>query len=426
MPGPRSTCRAPAGSASTRPRACWPAKATSRWPARRDPQTAAPISGARRPLRGRVRLRDERAPHQRAAARDQALCRGGWQEILAAGQQIDARLQRGDVRLTVRRRAHLRLDRRPGRRRVEHRGGRTQPSGSGRRPDQATEGPVRTGRAPSLRPGQMVPRRAAAALGVRALLARRRPAAVAQSGPDRGREAVRPAGDAGAGRAVHAADSRERLGIDAECAVPAYEDPAYFVLKEHMLPANLDPIDNKLDDPMERTRLARVFDRGLDVASGYALPIQRWNARGRRPLAQRALADAPRPAVPDARRFAGRLPPAAGGPALGAGRGLPARGPAGPVRRPCGPARTGAAASGTAAADGASRAIRMAPTSGREPSGPRWPSSRATAGSAFSCRRSRVRRNISSWSPRSRTPRPSWTCRCCSRAMPRPTIRGST
>ena len=120
--------------------------------------------------------------------------------------------------------------------------------------------------------------------------------------------------------------------------MPAYEDPAYFVLKEHMLPANLDPIDNKLDDPMERARLARVFDRGLDVASGYALPIQRWNARGGRPLAQRALADAARPAVPDPGQLAGRLPPAAGGAALGAGRGLPACGLAGPVRRPCGPA----------------------------------------------------------------------------------------
>ena len=33
-PGPRCTCRARAGSASIRPRACSPAKGTSRWPAR--------------------------------------------------------------------------------------------------------------------------------------------------------------------------------------------------------------------------------------------------------------------------------------------------------------------------------------------------------------------------------------------------------
>ena len=47
-PGPRSTCRAPAGSASIRPPACSPARATSRWPARRSPSSAAPITGARR------------------------------------------------------------------------------------------------------------------------------------------------------------------------------------------------------------------------------------------------------------------------------------------------------------------------------------------------------------------------------------------
>ncbi len=35
MPGARCTCRAPAGSDWTRPRDFWPAKGTSRWPARR-------------------------------------------------------------------------------------------------------------------------------------------------------------------------------------------------------------------------------------------------------------------------------------------------------------------------------------------------------------------------------------------------------
>ena len=39
-PGPRCICRAPAGWASTRPPACSPARATSRWPAR--PTRSAP------------------------------------------------------------------------------------------------------------------------------------------------------------------------------------------------------------------------------------------------------------------------------------------------------------------------------------------------------------------------------------------------
>ncbi len=72
------------------------------------------------------------------------------------------------------------------------------------------------------------------------------------------------------------------LGVDEGCAQPAFEDPATFVLKEHMLPENLDPLDNRLDDPLERQRLARVFDRGLEQPVGYVLPVQRWQARGRR------------------------------------------------------------------------------------------------------------------------------------------------
>ena len=73
----------------------------------------------------------------------------------------------------------------------------------------------------------------------------------------------------------------ERLGIDTDYVLPAFEDPAHFMLKEHMLPENLDPSDNKLEDVQERKRLARVFDRGLDVPSGFVLPVQRWQSRDR-------------------------------------------------------------------------------------------------------------------------------------------------
>ena len=45
-PGPKSICRARAGSGSIRPPVCSPAKATFRWPARPTPQSAAPITGA--------------------------------------------------------------------------------------------------------------------------------------------------------------------------------------------------------------------------------------------------------------------------------------------------------------------------------------------------------------------------------------------
>ena len=73
-----------------------------------------------------------------------------------------------------------------------------------------------------------------------------------------------------------------RLGVDPDHATPAYEDPLHFLAKEHHLPINVTPEDNRLADPEARARLARVFHRGLNKPSGYALPIQRWNAHDER------------------------------------------------------------------------------------------------------------------------------------------------
>ena len=69
-----------------------------------------------------------------------------------------------------------------------------------------------------------------------------------------------------------------RLELDPEAATPAYEDPWHFIGQEQKLPENLDAATNRLDDPMARARLARVFERGLGKPVGYVLPVQRWNA----------------------------------------------------------------------------------------------------------------------------------------------------
>jgi len=73
------------------------------------------------------------------------------------------------------------------------------------------------------------------------------------------------------------------LIIDPDCAVPAYEDPFPYLAREQSLPENVDPFDSKLEDPEERARLARVFERGLGNPVGWVLPVQRWNARDGRP-----------------------------------------------------------------------------------------------------------------------------------------------
>ncbi len=74
------------------------------------------------------------------------------------------------------------------------------------------------------------------------------------------------------------------LDVAPDLALPAFEDPAQWILKEASLPENVTPENSKLKDPEERLRIARVFGRGLTEPSGFVLPIQPWQARadGRR------------------------------------------------------------------------------------------------------------------------------------------------
>ncbi len=66
----------------------------------------------------------------------------------------------------------------------------------------------------------------------------------------------------------------KRLRIDEEFLITAYEDPLEYLHAERKLPVNVDPIDNNLDDAEERERLRRTYERGLNVATGYVLPLQ--------------------------------------------------------------------------------------------------------------------------------------------------------
>ena len=70
-----------------------------------------------------------------------------------------------------------------------------------------------------------------------------------------------------------------RLGITTEHVLPAFEDPAERMLKDGALPHNIDPADPKIDDPAERARIMREFERHLSAPTGYVLPVQHWGAQ---------------------------------------------------------------------------------------------------------------------------------------------------
>ena len=67
----------------------------------------------------------------------------------------------------------------------------------------------------------------------------------------------------------------EELGLDPQCVFPAYEDAFYYLWRERRLPVNVDPLDSRLEDPMERERLAKVFEQGLARVIGNVLPVAR-------------------------------------------------------------------------------------------------------------------------------------------------------
>jgi uncharacterized protein (DUF2126 family)/transglutaminase-like putative cysteine protease len=67
----------------------------------------------------------------------------------------------------------------------------------------------------------------------------------------------------------------EALGIEPKHAHPAFEDAWYYMWRERRLPVNVDPFDARLEDEMDRARLAQVFEQGLAKTVGYVLPLRR-------------------------------------------------------------------------------------------------------------------------------------------------------
>ena len=74
------------------------------------------------------------------------------------------------------------------------------------------------------------------------------------------------------------------LGISDQNIQGAYEDPLVALLNEALLPIDVDPLKANLKDPLERRALAKQLSHGLDIPSGYVLPLgwgsTRWITSG--------------------------------------------------------------------------------------------------------------------------------------------------
>lgn len=67
----------------------------------------------------------------------------------------------------------------------------------------------------------------------------------------------------------------QHLGLTGDYDFPAYEDWLYYLWRERRLPENVTPDDARLSDELERERLRKIFDQGLQQVVGHILPLGR-------------------------------------------------------------------------------------------------------------------------------------------------------
>lgn len=65
----------------------------------------------------------------------------------------------------------------------------------------------------------------------------------------------------------------KNLDLEEKFVLPAYEDALYFIWKEQNLPDNVDPLKSDLGSDLERKRIAKLLQRGLNNATGFILPL---------------------------------------------------------------------------------------------------------------------------------------------------------
>ena len=246
-----------------------------------DPMSAAPISGLIEPAETQfdVEMRVTRVNETPRVTKPYEPAQ--WQAILAAGAEVDAALQAGDIRLTM--------------------GG--EPTFVSVADAEGAEWTV-----DALGPTK---RREAGRL-MRRLLPLWAPGALVQYGAGKhypGEQLPRWAlnatwrldgepvwenaalladpdtatGDADASIAHELAGRlATALGLDPAAVLQAYEDQPYFLMREARMPANVVAEAAQSRDPLERARIMRVFNQGLDTPVGSVLPLKRGGPAGAR------------------------------------------------------------------------------------------------------------------------------------------------
>jgi uncharacterized protein (DUF2126 family) len=198
---------------------------------------------------------------------------GQWQEIETLGHQVDAKLRAGDVRLTMGGEpTFISLDDADGDEWTRDAMGPAK-----RKLAVALLGKLRDRFAPQALlhygqgkwyPGEMLPRWALSCYWRKDGVAIwENPRLIAEDATDYGYTSD------DARRFLDALT--RRLQVDASVAMSAYEDTFYYLWKERRLPVNVDPLDPKLEDPIERKRVVRIFEEGLGKLIGYVLPLRR-------------------------------------------------------------------------------------------------------------------------------------------------------
>ena len=240
-----------------------------------DPASAAPVTGSTEPcevefrFHNRVRRIHEDPRVTRPYSETQ------WEEVMSLGEKVDRELKKGDVRLTMGGEpTFVSIDDMEGAEWNTAALGRKKRELAGKllqrmRRQFGANGMLQFGQG-KWYPGEPLPR------WVMSLIWRSDGKPIwhdQQWLADEMQEHEVDSGDAQ--RLIRALS--ENLGIDEERIVPAYEDVAWYLWKEGRLPENVDPLDNRLEDPLERRRLQRLFHEGLQSVRGYALPLK-WQS----------------------------------------------------------------------------------------------------------------------------------------------------